>query len=125
MAKTWPKFLASLGSGYPFTRIPEIPVGYRSTGTDLKPVQIPEIPDLPEIEMDLCDIYGQKQTYGKSFFPSSFFSKVSIIPKMSQCSLVCNWIMGTGILISGLILFTFPIPILPKSTKKYLLPNCI
>ena len=52
------------------------------TGTDLKPVQIPEIPDLPEIEMDLCDIYGQKQIYEKNrFFRVLFFQKFQLFEK--------------------------------------------
>ena len=109
---------SGLGSGYPFTRIPEIPeilVGYRvqkivpvdpypgtgtgrvrvyeSTGTSLKPVQIPETPDLPEIEtvLNICEcvkrncVKNEISRYNckeNRVFPSSFFPKDPIISKV-------------------------------------------
>ena len=71
------------------------------TGTSLKPVQIPEIPDLPEIEtvLNICEcvkrncVKNEISRYNckeNRVFPSSFFPKDPIISKV----LICNWTMG-------------------------------
>ena len=102
---------AGLGSGYPNTRNTRNTrrvsgtknrTRTRSgTGTDLKPVQIPEIPDLPEIEtvLNICECVKRncvkneisRYNYKENrVFPSSFFPKDPIISKV----LICNWTMG-------------------------------